>query len=465
MMNVVPISAYNTQWRFHLEDLRTRRWRRCFPTRGLLLGFLALFAAGCLVGDLGPAEWDWIRGSLLLVTTLALALVWAAPDHFLEEHLWRHVFVRRLPALFLWTTGALAATELLSSRLSLQSLPESGEWLLLGVACLVGLLPESGPHLVFVTPYAQGSLPLSVLLATCHDTASGPGASADWIYYMERAIRGVFGEEIIVVFAPGFSGDVTQVDNLSPYQRESGDEQSRYVGGNVGAEAVRAMLTMHRGECQPVGSAYEILRLPRRRPSPQKVQRAYEIVRKNPEEVGQTEWMFAKETVMLDALLQKEPAVDAEVQVIQIGPAVFAGAGGEIFCEFGLRLKRESPFPFTFPVSFANTSVGYVPDRAGPGKERRRLQDAPGKLHEPSSYRRDANRRRPRVDDGCDAARRSARASARSALHARPHRNWVTPLVVRQSTAGAPMRRLALLLLLALGGLPAADLPPTSIRS
>ena len=34
------------------------------------------------------------------------------------------------------------------------------------MACLIGLIPESGPHLVFVTMYAQHSIPFGVLLAS-----------------------------------------------------------------------------------------------------------------------------------------------------------------------------------------------------------------------------------------------------------------------------------------------------------
>ena len=41
-----------------------------------------------------------------------------------------------------------------------------GKWLVLIVACLVGLVPESGPHLIFLTLYAQGTVPFSVLLAS-----------------------------------------------------------------------------------------------------------------------------------------------------------------------------------------------------------------------------------------------------------------------------------------------------------
>jgi hypothetical protein len=38
-------------------------------------------------------------------------------------------------------------------------------WALLAAA-LVGILPESGPHLVFVMLFAQGAIPFSVLVAS-----------------------------------------------------------------------------------------------------------------------------------------------------------------------------------------------------------------------------------------------------------------------------------------------------------
>jgi len=38
-------------------------------------------------------------------------------------------------------------------------------WVLL-IAVLVGIIPESGPHLVFVTLFVQGSIPFSILIAS-----------------------------------------------------------------------------------------------------------------------------------------------------------------------------------------------------------------------------------------------------------------------------------------------------------
>lgn len=53
-----------------------------------------------------------------------------------------------------------------------------------------------------------------------------------------------------------------------------------------------------------------------------------------------------------------EGEVPAEVQVIGIGDARIVGLPGEIFVEFGRRIRAGSPFPKTFVVTLAN---GYLP--------------------------------------------------------------------------------------------------------
>ncbi|NLO01206.1 MAG: twin-arginine translocation signal domain-containing protein [Bacteroidales bacterium] len=203
----------------------------------------------------------------------------------------------------------------------------------------------------------------------CHATASPGGISANWIYYMEQTIRGAMGQDCIVVFTAGANGDVTQVDNLSPYKNPAGEDWSRFVGAQVGAEAVKVLLSVPRGIMAPVESKIKVMNIPRRKPDPERVKKCYEIVKKSPEEVGSTEWTFAKELVLLDALIKKEPVVELEVQAVQIGPAVFVSNPAEYFCQFGLNIKQGSPFNYTFPVELANGCVGYVPTQEafGPG--------------------------------------------------------------------------------------------------
>lgn len=207
----------------------------------------------------------------------------------------------------------------------------------------------------------QGKLLGCIVNFACHATASPGGISANYIYYLEQTIRGAFGQDVIVVFLPGTAGDVTQVDNLSPYRSPAPEDWSRLVGGRVGAEAVKVLLDMARGDLGPLRASQTVLDIARRAPTPESVQRAEELVQKGVEAVGHTDWTFAKETLMLDALMQKQPRAAVEVQAIQIGPAALVALPAEVFCQIGLDIKAASKFPITMPVTLANACVGYIP--------------------------------------------------------------------------------------------------------
>ncbi len=142
------------------------QWKRCSAARGTLSASLGLFLLALLAGQVGPAQWNWIRLSLVLSSSLALFIAATVPDHFLEEHLWRHVVRGHVPRVFLWTFGALLAMHLVVEHWQIGDQIRAGRWAMLAIACLVGLIPESGPHLFFVTMYSKGLVPFSILLAS-----------------------------------------------------------------------------------------------------------------------------------------------------------------------------------------------------------------------------------------------------------------------------------------------------------
>jgi hypothetical protein len=142
------------------------QWRNCSLSRGVLLLATGLFILGLLTGEIGPDDWTWIRWTLLLTTAVGFFIVATVPDHFLESHLWEHVVKRHIPRILAWTFGALLAMHLLLETFQLTDWLQQHRLLLLLCACLLGLIPESGPHLVFLTLYVEGALPFSVLLAS-----------------------------------------------------------------------------------------------------------------------------------------------------------------------------------------------------------------------------------------------------------------------------------------------------------
>lgn len=113
--------------------------------------------------DVFNEEWTfWIFGALSLVVLGALLF---ASDHFVEEHLWEHIVRKHLPSIFLWTFGVLLVIGFLFNFIDISAWVSDNTALMILLAIVVGLIPESGPHLVFVTLFASGVIPFPVLLA------------------------------------------------------------------------------------------------------------------------------------------------------------------------------------------------------------------------------------------------------------------------------------------------------------
>jgi hypothetical protein len=102
----------------------------------------------------------------LLGVGFALFVFVTAPEHFLEAHVFDHVLRRHGLRIFLWTAGVLVLLDGLEAELDVGTLIRENAWAVLVLAAVVGVIPESGPHLAFVTLYAQGQVPFGVLLAS-----------------------------------------------------------------------------------------------------------------------------------------------------------------------------------------------------------------------------------------------------------------------------------------------------------
>ena len=88
--------------------------------------------------------------------------------------------------------------------------------------------------------------------AANHLTVTATEAKNRFGPLLEKAIQGYYGKDYVVVFLNGASGDITQVDNRSPYVYPNGERWAELVGGRVGAEALKALLGMEPGSLVPV---------------------------------------------------------------------------------------------------------------------------------------------------------------------------------------------------------------------
>ena len=201
----------------------------------------------------------------------------------------------------------------------------------------------------------------------CHCTTMAGGAiSADWPYFLNQTIRRVMGFESTVLFLNGPCGDISQIDNMSLRESETGEKWARRVGQTVAAEAVKVLSHAELAKLLPVDVTHETIQIPTRQVPPERVQQALALLKSDAP--TDHEWLFARDTVLLSEMNKIEPTVKCEIQAIQVGPAVLVSDPAEYFAQFGLDIKAASPFPYTLVVEQANGCIGYVPTAAAMGE-------------------------------------------------------------------------------------------------
>ena len=146
----------------------------------------------------GVLSWENILFGIIAIITLIIVAF--SPEHFLQEHLWEHVIKNHFLSVLLWTLGVLLVLGAVYHFWDVNALIEEYKWAtlaLLLLAVLLGIIPESGPHLVFVVMYFSGAIPFSILLASSV-VQDGHGALPLLAYsrksfLMMKAINVVFG--------------------------------------------------------------------------------------------------------------------------------------------------------------------------------------------------------------------------------------------------------------------------------
>jgi hypothetical protein len=141
------------------------RLRKISFTRALLITGSLLFLLHLFTTAEYHRPGGWEKPTYIIITLIGLFIVTTVPEHFLTEHLWRHTIKRHIPRIFAWTLIAFLFLDVFLGYFDLDHWISSNTGIILVLALLIGLIPQSGPHIIFVTLFAGGAIPFSVLMA------------------------------------------------------------------------------------------------------------------------------------------------------------------------------------------------------------------------------------------------------------------------------------------------------------
>lgn len=195
------------------------------------------------------------------------------------------------------------------------------------------------------------------------DTTGGLKFSEDFSYALGKILRMAKGKDLVSMFTIGCAGDINHLDFSRKEKQESYHEAAR-IGAVLAGDVLKVIQRAPVVPVDKISVSDQVLHL--------------ELPRFTPEEVAwarctQATFGTSSPAPFLDLVRAAKileisdrhgKPYDAEVQVIALGPQIaFASFPGEMFTQFGMNVKQDSPFPITITPELANGDPGYIPNR------------------------------------------------------------------------------------------------------
>jgi hypothetical protein len=195
-----------------------------------------------------------------------------------------------------------------------------------------------------------------------HYVGGLPALSADYFGAYAERMRELLGADktFVGIMSNGTSGNINNVNfgGVAPGKQEPG-EQIRIVADSVAMASFIAYKTIKHQAWVPLATAQKEIELGVRRPQPQEVTRAKEILDKANKKVLTTlPEVYARETVLMTTYPEEVKMV---LQAIRIGELGIVATPCETFVEIGLEIKQKSPLRPTCTIELANGYDGYLP--------------------------------------------------------------------------------------------------------
>lgn len=207
----------------------------------------------------------------------------------------------------------------------------------------------------------EGSIIGAVVNFACHlDVVWGNEYSADYAGELGRQLKSVYGQKFVSLFLNGLSGNINHIDINSniDYKAETPPHYKK-MGRILAGETVKVLTNIDCKDNMLINSKKETLSIPLRKVSEEDLIKARREVDAN--NISEIDKVFANE--ILEFNKNRTDNADVEVQVLRIGNTTITGFPGDVFVEFGLHIKKESPFEYNLLSSHTNGRNGYIPTK------------------------------------------------------------------------------------------------------
>jgi hypothetical protein len=206
------------------------------------------------------------------------------------------------------------------------------------------------------------------LVAILHHNTSHPTVfyadgvySADYPGEARRILREEFGK-IPVLYLNGAQGDIAMDNMLNP-RNESDEDKLMRLGRLVADETLRLYRQAEYHDHIVLAHNYEDLKMNVRLPEPKRLEEARKVLARIDagEEIRGMDMIMAFGAVHLQETFGENPVDTVPVHGVRIGDVALVTQPCELFCQFGLDIKRRSPAPITAVVGLTDGYCGYCP--------------------------------------------------------------------------------------------------------
>ncbi len=185
--------------------------------------------------------------------------------------------------------------------------------------------------------------------------------SSDFAGETRNILRGKFGD-IPVLFLNGAQGDIAMTDQLNK-RKEGREEKLKRIGRLVADETLRLYRDVKYHEHPVLAHSYEDMPVKVRLPDPKILAESRKTLARIDagENVRGMKMIMAFGTVQLQDVYEKNPVDALPIHAVRIGDVALITQPCELYCQFGLDIKRRSPALITAVVGLTDGYAGYCP--------------------------------------------------------------------------------------------------------